>query len=53
MAPLSFILALQHWLPHQVEARITGELDLGSRVHLKRGGMQVGHSVLKLGAIWG
>lgn len=52
VAPLSFILAQQHWLPQQVEARIAGKLDLGPRAHLHSGGMQVGHSVLQLGAIW-
>lgn len=52
VAPLSFILALQHWLPQQVEARIAGKLDLGPRTHFYSRGMQVGHCVLQLGAIW-
>ena len=52
MAPLSFILALQHRLPQQVEAGIAGQLDLRPGAHLHGGGVQVGHCVLQLGAIW-
>lgn len=52
VAPLSFILALQHWLPQQVEAGIAGKLDLGPGGHFHSGGMQVGHRVFQLGAIW-
>lgn len=52
VAPLSFILALQHRLPQQVEPGITGQLDLGSGAHLHSGGMQVGHGILQLGAVW-
>lgn len=52
MAPLSFVLALEHRLPHQVEAGITGQLHLRSRAHLHGGGVQVGHGVFYLGAVW-
>lgn len=52
MAPLSFILTLQHWLPHQVETRIAGQLDLSPGAHLHSGGMQVGDRVLQFGAVW-
>lgn len=52
VAPLSFILALEHRLPQQVKARITGQLDLGAGAHFHSGCMQVGHSMLQLGAIW-
>lgn len=51
VAPLSFILTLQHWLPQQVKPGITGKLDLSSGAHLHRGDMQVGHGVLQLGAV--
>lgn len=52
MAPLSFILALEHWLPQQVEPGIAGKPHLGSGFDLHSGGMQVGDCVLQLGAIW-
>lgn len=52
VAPLSFILTLEHWLPQQVEAGVAGKLDLGPRAHLHIGGMQVGHCILQFGAIW-
>ena len=52
VAPLSFILALQHRLPHQVETGIAGQLDLGPRADLHSGGEQVGHCTLQLGAVW-
>lgn len=51
VAPLSFILALQHWFPQQVEAGIAGKLDLGARAHFHTGHMHVGHCALQLGAI--
>lgn len=53
VAPLSFVLALQHRLPHQVEPGITGQLDLSSRTHFHGGSMQVRNCVLQLGAVWG
>lgn len=52
MAPLSFILALKHWLPQKVKAGIAGEADLGSGFDLHSRGMQVGDCVVQLGAIW-
>lgn len=52
VAPLSFVLALQHRLPHQVETRIAGQLHLGTGTHLHSGGMQMGHGMLQLGAVW-
>lgn len=52
VTPLSFILALQHGLPQEVEAGIAGQMDLGAGTQLHAGRMQVGHCVLQLGAIW-
>lgn len=52
VTPLSFILALKHRLPQQVETGITGELDLRSGAHLHSGDMEMGHGILQLGAIW-
>lgn len=52
MAPLSFILALKHWLPQEVKAGIAGKPDLVSGFDLHSGGMQVGDCVVQLGAIW-
>lgn len=51
VAPLSFILALQHWLPHQVETGITRQLNLCTGVHIHGGDVQVGYSILQLGAV--
>lgn len=52
VAPLSSVLALQHWLPQQVEAGIAGKVDLAPGFQLHGGGVQVGDSVLQGGAIW-
>lgn len=46
VTPFSFILAVKHRLPQQVEAGITGELDLCSGAHLHSGDMEMGHAVL-------